>query len=55
MKKTRKPKYPGELIKHHQDMLKKGKAPKGESLAVERAELKLLKKAVKKTKKSKKK
>jgi hypothetical protein len=39
---------PGELIKHHQDMLKKGKAPKGESLAVERAELKLLKKGAKK-------
>lgn len=49
MKLTKqKPKYPGDLIKRHQEMIAKKKVPKGESLATEKAELKLMKKGLKK-------
>lgn len=56
MKLTKqKPKYPGDLIKRHQEMVKKGKVPKNESMAVEKAELKLMKKGAKKVAKKAKK
>ena len=48
MKLTKsKPRFPGDLIQRHQKALARGKMPK-ESMATEKAEVKLMKKAKKK-------
>lgn len=55
MKLTKqKPRFAGDLIQRHQKALAKGKMPK-ESMAMEKAEVKLMKKGAKKVAKSSKK